>query len=323
MDILLQEFQKDLARLGRLLQLIDQVRSYAGLPARVTSGDEFHDHACTLHASASSCHADLVVLAGSTVLYLGGRFEYFVRERFEQLCVAIAAKCKTFKDLPSEMRQNLIGMTAEVMASPRKYGHGEKGVESFIGNLATNLKATTGLADINSRCLSITYENMRSTTLKELFERIAAKEVWTMVSEQATVKAHFETLQSTDAKNKVTKYLDEFMDIRNTIAHPSANVQWPDVTKVQEYIGYFEVVSSALAEVIGVYERTLPMTRNVGSAASTPALATVASPARPPASPSSPAPSDAQQQAAPPAPMPAEPKPPDSDAGTPPLAPSG
>lgn len=152
------------------------------------------------------------------------------------------------------MQENLIKLTAEVMLSPRKYGHGEKGVESFVKNLAANMKADNGLADINRKCLSITMDNMRPDLVRDLFKRIGLDDIWKSVGEQAAVKAHFAIAQSDAASSKTREYLNEVMDIRNAIAHPSANVQWPDVSKVSDFIKFFEVIAPVLCDVISVHE---------------------------------------------------------------------
>lgn len=263
MDILLQDFHDDLARVKKILSLLQSIRAFRATTKPASNTDEFVMQACGLHDGINGCHADLVMLSGALVLYLGGRFEFYVRERFEQACDAIAGKCNKFSDMPKVMREQLILLTAAVMSEPRKYGHGEKGVESFIKNLAANLSATTGLSDINRQCLSITYENMRPSTLKELFGRIAAKDVWQSIAEQASIRIHLGIADVPEAKGAAMKYLNEFMDLRNTIAHPSTNISWPDISKVEDHIAYFEVLARAISEVIQLHEATIQISSTI------------------------------------------------------------
>jgi hypothetical protein len=258
MDVILNDFRTDLARLSRLLGLLDQIKGFAAVQPSDPGDDQFCQKAAEFHQSAQVCHVDVLILAGAAVLYLGGRFEFFVKEMFEELCERIAVKCMCFAHLPKAMRESLIRTTAEVMASPRKFGHGEKGVHSFVSNLAANMAATSGLNSVNPQCLSITYENMRAETVRELYDRIGAKDIWSMVSDQAGVKSHFATTQSQDAKSKLTEYLNAFMDTRNRIAHPSSNVEWPDISKVKEYVAFFQVIARAICDVNGMYEATMP-----------------------------------------------------------------
>ena len=233
---------------------MDTVRSFTQIQIPEVAGDEFIERSISLHASSKDCHGDFLILSGSMVLYLAGRFEYFVRERFEAACDDIAGKCVKFSNMPKLMQENLIKLTAEVMQSPRKFGHGDKGVEAFVRNLAANMCASNGFENVNSSCLSITMDNMRSDVVKDLFKRIGLDDIWKLVGEQAAVKAHYSIAQSDAASAKTREYLNDVMELRNAIAHPSANVQWPNVSKVSDIIEFFEVIAPVLCDVISVHE---------------------------------------------------------------------
>ena len=93
---------------------------------------------------------------------------------FEFLCDRVAAVCENYRNLPREMRDSIVTMTAKVIAEPRKYGHGDQGVKRFITNLANILSDNSKLQDVNSACLSVTDANMRADILTDLFQRIGA-----------------------------------------------------------------------------------------------------------------------------------------------------
>jgi hypothetical protein len=253
-DVILEDFKKDLDRLKKILKFMETVRSFTAIQSPDVPGDEFAERSTSLHKLSKDCHADFLILSGAIVLYLGGRFEYFVRERFEAACDDIAQKCAKFSNMPKSMQDSLIKLTAEVMLSPRKFGHGDRGVESFVKNLAANMSAENGLDDINRKCLSITTDNMRPDLVRDLFKRIGLEDIWKLVGEQAAVKAHFAIAQSDGATAKTKEYLNQIMDIRNQIAHPSANVEWPDVKKVGDFVKFFEVIAPVLCDVISVHE---------------------------------------------------------------------
>lgn len=253
-DVILEDFKKDLLRLKKLLGLLEGLRGFTATTVPTVVVDLYAERGKALHTSATDCHTDLVILSGAIVLYLGGRFEFFVRERFEAACDGIAEKCNQFSNLPKSMQENMVKMTAEVMLNPRKYGHGPSGVESFVRNLAANLAATAGLCDVNRRCLSITTENMRPDLVRDLFKRIGLDDIWKIIGEQAAVKAHFAITQSEQATAKTREYLNEIMDTRNAIAHPSANVQWPDISKVKDYIDFFETIAPVLSDVVSLHQ---------------------------------------------------------------------
>ena len=312
MDLLLDEFKSDLARMKKLQALIALLDGFRAHQKPVAGGNPFLDHATLLHDAVMALHADLLVLSGAMILYLAGRFEFYVRERFEQACQAIGVKSASLDHLPKPMKEHLILMTAEVMLKPRKFGHAEKGVESFVKRLAANMSAMDGVKEINHECLSITMENMRPGVFKDLFDRIGCKDVWQMISEQACVRSHFATVQVAEAKSKCTKYLDDFMDVRNKIAHPSANVEWPNLAKVGEYITYFEVLGKAISDVIDLHEISIPNTipapalqpvapaapeAAVPAAAPAPAAAAAAQSTSPTPQPVAPAPGPSQGEA--------------------------
>ncbi len=258
MTILLNEFKSDLGRIRRLIDALELLRGFPAHTAPNPSTDPFIEHAVKVHGSTLNCHADIVVLSGTAILYMAGRFEHYIRTVFEELCDSVAKRCNSYDSLPRVMRTSLISMTAEVMKTPRKYGHADKGVEAFIKTLALNLTDRSKLESINSECLSITYDNMRPDTLEELFKRIGAERIWERVGAQATVQAYYQTADPGQAKNKATSDLNKFMDIRNRIAHPSHDVTWPDADTVIKYMDFLEIISDAILQVSKVFEVSHP-----------------------------------------------------------------
>jgi len=256
MDPILDEFRVDLNRLRRLLELLETIKSFSGEENKyLAEGDNsFVKQAELVLLNSKECHLDLVILTGTMVPYLGGRFENFVRAEFEDLCERVARRCENYRSLPREMRENIVTMTAKVIAEPRKYGHGDQGLKSFITNLANILSGTSKLQDVNSACLSVTDANMRADMLDDLFRRIGAKSIWDKIGQQAKMQVFFETAEIGEARNKAQSFLNSFMDIRNRIAHPSVGIDWPDPSQVRSHIDFFEILAQAISEVTDIYE---------------------------------------------------------------------
>lgn len=252
----LPEFQQDIGRIDALLDTIKALKEFAGYSSfsEKTIDDDFVKNAENLHGYAAKNHAYIVFLSGTLVLFLAGRFEAFVRNSFEELCINVSSEATYFHDLPKEMCENLITFTAEVASSPRKYGHGEQGVKAFIKTLAENLTDGNKLSNINHSCLSITNENMRPQILADLFKRIGVKNIWDTIGEQAKLKVFFEAHDSKESRSKAEKYLNEFMETRNKIAHPSASFNWPEIDKVKNYVEFLKILSTVLIDTIEVYE---------------------------------------------------------------------
>lgn len=147
--------------------------------------------------------------------------------------------------------------TAIVMQSPRKYQHGDGAVASFTKNLAANLSAEATIDNINYQCLSITETNMKPDTLTDLYDRIGAKEIWKKLGQQASIQAYFMTQDPTNAESLAKQKLTALMDDRNSIAHPSTSIVWPDTEVVRKYIAFLDVLAAALSSVSSVFAATL------------------------------------------------------------------
>jgi hypothetical protein len=256
MDPILDAFRIDLNRLRRLLELLETVKIFSGEENNNPAAEDnsFVKQAQLVLINSKECHPDLVILTGTMVLYLGGRFEYFVKTEFEYLCARVAARCENYRSLPREMQASIVTMTAKVIAESRKYGHGSQGLKSFITNLANMLSDNAKIQDVNSACLSVTDANMRADVLNDLFHRIGAKGIWDRIGQQAKVQRFFETAEEGEARNKAKSFLNSFMDIRNRIAHPSVEIDWPDSSQVRTHIDFFETLAQAISEITDTYE---------------------------------------------------------------------
>lgn len=259
MDYIYQDFCKDIEHLRAVLNLADSLKNFSAQnnePKIELPDNKFLELAEAVHSKSREANFGMVFIPGTIVLYLGGRFEYFIKTLFEELSMTIALKCKKFDYLPKEYKENLIALTSEVIKSPLKYNHGENGVKTFITNLSNNINGIE-ITDINTKCLSITSENMRPPILNDLFNRIGAKDIWVKLGHQAKLQAFFETADASKAQKDATKFLNDFMDIRNKVAHPSGSFQWPDTKTVMKHIDYFEVLGKQICDLASVYETSL------------------------------------------------------------------
>ena len=258
MDPVLQEFILDLNRVNRMINLSNQLQSFPSIELNSDTIQEeaIRDTVVALHASAKESHADIPILNGVLILYIAGRFENFIREIFEDLCDSLAGQFEVFTHLPKQMQGNLVRFTAEVIANPRKFGHAENGAAAFVKTLSDNLSGET-LYGVNSKCLSITTENMKPETLNEIFGRIGANNIWERIGQQANVQSLFSVDQPDKATREAKKTLNELMNLRNLIAHPSGGITWPATDKVKEYTQYCEAIALAISDICSVWSGTL------------------------------------------------------------------
>ncbi len=244
--------------LRKMVGLVDSLAKAPNISSNsITSLDDTpNDDIRTILLSANSSRHVMPIYHGVLLLYLAGRFENYIRDLFEDMCLTIAQRCKKYTNLPKKMRENLISFTAKVMVDPHKFGHGDGGVSSFIKTLSSNIH-DNDLVNINTQCLSITFENMRSNTIIELFGRVGLDKIWESMGQQIAVRNFFSEKDPQQATNKAKDLLDEIMNVRNRIAHPSGGFIWPSSVDIARYIDFLLILSLTLAEYCDFWPTTI------------------------------------------------------------------
>ena len=130
-------------------------------------------------------------------------------------------------------------------------------MRSFVAVLAENLAVNAQVQRVNHECLSLTEANMRANVLAELFGRIGATNLWSDLSSQAQLKTYFEERDNGKVESSARRKLNMLMDLRNKIAHPSGQIEWPSTEALRDYIVFLRLLSRSMADVVGVYEVTL------------------------------------------------------------------
>ncbi len=258
MNPVLSDFILDL---NMLKSMVDMSGLFSSFPAFDLEDDAIQEVALReavteLHLLASKNHLNMPILNGVLLLYLAGRFENFVRELFEDLCDSLASQVEEFSHLPKKMQDNLIQYTGNVIANPRKYGIADNEVVAFVTALSDNLSGTK-LSGVNSKCLSLTTENMWPDTVKSIFSRIGATGVWERIGQQAGIQTFFEVDSPKRASDQARKVLSDLMTLRNRIAHPSGAITWPSADETYSYLKYCQLTATALSEICEVWSNSL------------------------------------------------------------------
>jgi len=248
----LESFHNDLSRIEKLIKLTETLKEFGDVNPPGNIEGEFFLAATQLREDVRKSSALFPVLSGTLLLYISGRFENFVRATFETLCDMYAEKCKKFEELPEKMQSGLVYYTAMVMPNPRKFGFDSIQVGAFIQNLSENMSSDKELAEVNSKCLSITEANMNSAMMHDLFSRISLTTIWQEVGKQANLKMHFENNVDSEVTTKAKKVLDDIMGIRNKIAHPNGEPEFPDASAVLSNIEYLKILASEIVNCCAV-----------------------------------------------------------------------
>jgi len=254
LDQILRDFDGDMERAEHLLGLVKSFREFGAstVPMAVADGSEPWPEAIALSAASHSRRTDLPILAGSLLLYLAGRFEYFVRQLVEAVADELAAKAAKYSDLPATLKSELRARTLDVATNPRRYGFDEGRADAVLESLVSNMAGAKAPVTVSSNVLSITEANMKDRILSDLMKRVGITEFWREVGKQARLKLHLAKLTDGDTTLEAQNQLNRLMDDRNQIAHPTAATTFPDADAVLGVAKFLRVFGSVSTDVMRV-----------------------------------------------------------------------
>lgn len=256
LDVVLSQFHSDLQRTGDLLRLIKEFRKFAGsvVPVPVTDGSVPWSEALGLADAAPRVRTDLPILSGSLLLYICGRFEYFVREVVISLADEIAAKVSSYAELSDRVRIELQARSLDVAQNPGRFGYTKLEAEQLLISLGQNLDGSASAAplEISSHVLSITESNMNSRMVADIFKRVDIEGFWSDVGKQAPLKTHLSTSGDRECTKEATSRLDAMMKERNAIAHPTGTISFPDPDQVIDSSTFLRCLSQVIVDVARV-----------------------------------------------------------------------
>lgn len=241
----LTEFLNDVERVEQLLKLINVFREFAGQD--VEPSGYAHD----LWTTAQLVRTDLPIFSGSLLLYLCGRFEYFVRELVSTIVDDLADKAAGYEELPEPVRKEYLDRTLSINQNPKRYNFTPEAASVLAAELANNLAgnsdSATGLK-LNAAAITITEANMNSSVLADLFKRVAIDKVWDTLGKQLPLRTYLGEVNEQESKKAATARLDDIMLERNKVAHPSSagTTLFPDAKAVEDVAAYFRVLAQEL-----------------------------------------------------------------------------
>lgn len=276
LDIVLSDFKSDVARVENLLTLTKLFRDFGASeppsakasPSESSSVEEniseqeakvidkIWKEAVALHTESKSRRTDLPILSGSLLLYLAGRFEYYIRQIVESIADEIAGKTHKFQDLPNQIQKSLRQKTLEIAQNPKKYGHDELTSEALLESLVINIRGSGQCLSIKSEVLSITDANMRPAVLQDLMKTVGLTEFWRDVGKQANIKIVMGKSLDQEAAAEAQVKLNQIMEERNQIAHPTATTEFPDADKVLKSAEFLNILAATTADLGKVYLAT-------------------------------------------------------------------
>jgi HEPN superfamily RiboL-PSP-like protein len=242
----LDDFEEDIGRVEQLLRLIHIFRDFAGQAV------ELSGHAQDLYEMAQSTRTDLPILSGSLLLYMCGRFEYFVRELVGTIVDDLVDKAATYEDLPLALRKEALTRTLQINLNPSKFNHGATSASVLAAQLAANLSSRSDGSPtifVDSSTITITESNMRPDVLVDLFKRVGISSLWDTLGKQLTLKSFLEEATDEGCKKAAMARLDDIMSERNKVAHPIGDAAFPDATSVEKIAHFFRALAQVLVDL--------------------------------------------------------------------------
>lgn len=251
---ILLEFLRDIERAEHLLNLIKNLRDFgaSSTPPSISNGTIDWNESITLKAAAAKCRTDLPIYSGSLLMYLTGRFEYFVKQTIQAAAEIIISRSNCYSELSGRIKKELRQWTFEVFQRPARYGYTETQADLFVIDLASNLSNTSQQPKVSAEVLTFTDTNMNSTAISDLVKRIGMNDIWAEIGKQAKIKRLMEVTTDKDSSTRTKSRLDALMDERNQIAHPTDATNFPDPDQVLKSADFIKTLSTVLADIICV-----------------------------------------------------------------------
>ncbi len=246
----MSEFQADLRRVEQLLRLIQDFRAFAASVEPNGTTATWKD-AQRLRRTGQDVRTDLPVLAGSLLLYLCGRFENFVRELVGTVVDDLVDGASVYADLPEELRREYVARTLAIVQSPASYNHNPATAAALAAELASNISGTgpSVRLRVSASVLTITESNMNPGTVADVFKRVGVGDLWNNLGKQAPLKTYLSESKDADCTRAARSRLDEVMNERNRVAHPTKDTAFPDAEYVEEVVRFFHVLARVLVDL--------------------------------------------------------------------------
>jgi hypothetical protein len=266
LDAALAEFESDVDRVCQLLNLIKTFRAFAAStpPGAVVSGSDQWFEAMALLDSARRSRTDLPIVSASIQLYLAGRFEFFVRQTVELVASEIASKANGFSDLPEQLRSELKSRTLDIAQEPRRYGYDDIAADALLRSLVAATRTTTAPLIISTEVLALTEANMKDRVLADVMKRVGVKEFWKDVGKQADMKLLLDTQTDGETTAAAQNRLNEIMDERNQVAHPTASTSFPDPDMVLGSAEFLRGLAQICKSLARIHLRTYVLNASQG-----------------------------------------------------------
>ena len=247
------DFSSDLKRIEHLVELIRGLREFAGseLPDSYELSEWIESK--DLWEKAKDRRTDLPLITGSLLMYLAGRFEFFVRQLVEITAEEMAGAVDSFNKLPEKYRSCLKNQVLELAQNPRRYGYDDVAAEGCLKDFSHLIDGDYDPNRVSVALLALTESNMKARVLADISKRLGMENLWKDLGKQSQLKLVLEKPSDGEATREAQSRLDTLMNERNGLAHPSGEKTFPDPEKVGETTRFVSALGQALTDLFRVY----------------------------------------------------------------------
>lgn len=255
LEIAYEDFAADISRIEHLVDLILSIKKFGAVDVEQSESEksEVWEEANELLSQSKERRTDLPIMTGSLLMYMAGRFEYFVKQLVEVAAEEMAGSVDSYQKLPDKFRYHLKSQTIEVLQNPRRYGYDELIADGYLKDFSTLLDGNYDATKVSVSLLSITDANLKSRMLADIAKRLGIESVWKDIGKQALMKLALETASDGETTREAQVKLDELMEERNSLAHPTGDMTFPSAEKVLEGAKFFSALGQAICDLFRVY----------------------------------------------------------------------
>lgn len=276
-DEIYNEFERDLAQYEKTLSGLDRASQFCAFTPQNIDGLEETESSFVVAANQANealrdAQAGLPVLRGAMFAQSISRFEIYVKNQIEDLVVRASFNAQKFSHLSRELRENAVVQSALVLGNPKKFRM-ERFVSTIARTMAQNITDESAPGVINQYCISLTSENMRASTLDELFRRIGISDAWSRIGTSTDVQILLQQPDASQASTVSQKRLNTAIERRNQIIHPSTGITWPSRDEVADLINLLVGLGKAISSNIPIFEMRLKEKSDAAAGGATTATA--------------------------------------------------
>jgi hypothetical protein len=253
LEIAYAGFTADLKRIEHLVELVRSLRRLGASEFDGVAESAEWSEAEALWRDAKDRRTDLPLIAGSLLMYLAGRFEFFVRQSVEITGEEMAGAVESYSELPEMFRACLKSQVLELARNPRRYGFDDLVAEGYLKDFADLLNGAYDSNKVSARLLALTDANLKARVLADISKRLGMENFWKDWGKQAPLKLALEKAMDGEATAAAQSRLDALMEERNGLAHPTGEMTFPDPDKVVETINFVAALGQALRDILRVH----------------------------------------------------------------------